>query len=388
MDVIQIVIGRFHHFHLARQLERHGLLKSIWSGYPKFKLRDEHGIPSDKIKTFPWLQTLYMGLGKFGIPSTCAIQREINWLAHETLDRRVASQIVSPGVIIGLSGSGLHSGLKMKSLGGKYICDRGSSHIQYQDRLLREESQLWGQKYLGIDPRKIEKEIREYESADFITVPSDFARNSFIELGLSPRKIVKIPYGVNLQRFAKNGSPDKNKFRILWVGNVSLQKGFLYLLEAFRQLNVVGKELMVVGRVMPEIANILKKRIIENVRFLGEITNKRLPLLYSTSNVFVLPSIQEGMGMVLGEALACGCPVIASENTGARDLFTDGSEGFVVPIREPAVIRDRLLQLAEDTELHQKMSESAMRLMKGQNGWNRYGDAFAELIRNRINEHN
>ena len=70
MKVTQITPGRFHHFHLARQLQKYDLLDSLYTGYPKFKLKDEQGIPQEKIKTFPWIQTPYMkrsllGLNKF-----------------------------------------------------------------------------------------------------------------------------------------------------------------------------------------------------------------------------------------------------------------------------------------------------------------------------------
>ena len=71
------------------------------------------------------------------------------------------------------------------------------------------------------------------------------------------------------------------------------------------------------------------------MEFLGVVGQERLAELMSTSHVMVLPSIEEGLALVQGQAMACGCPVIASTNTGAEDLFTDGVEGFVVPIRDP-----------------------------------------------------
>ena len=61
MEVIQATIGRFHHFHLARQLEKSGLLGKIYTGYPKFKLKDEQGIPAKKIVSFPWIGTYHYG---------------------------------------------------------------------------------------------------------------------------------------------------------------------------------------------------------------------------------------------------------------------------------------------------------------------------------------
>lgn len=91
--VTQISIGRFHHFHLARQLEKHGMLKEIWTGYPRFKLKSEEGIPPEKIQTFPWLQTPYMARGRLGFSMPAAVNREWEWLARVTLDAHVSRRL-------------------------------------------------------------------------------------------------------------------------------------------------------------------------------------------------------------------------------------------------------------------------------------------------------
>ncbi len=64
--------------------------------------------------------------------------------------------------------------------------------------------------------------------------------------------------------------------------------------------------------------------------------------LMSRSHVLVLPSVEEGMALVMAQAMACGCPVIATEATGAEDLFTDGVEGFIVPDRDAAALALRM----------------------------------------------
>ena len=67
----------------------------------------------------------------------------------------------------------------------------------------------------------------------------------------------------------------------------------------------------------------------------------------SSSHVLVLPSVEEGLALVQAQAMACGCPLISSTNTGGEDLFSDGVEGFLVPIRSPEAIAERLQQLAD-----------------------------------------
>src|SRR5271154_6186157 len=111
LKVTQISIGRFHHFHLARQLESFGLLERLWTGYPRFKLKDEAGICPSKIASFPWLHTLNMGWGRVPVVGKFSgLKRELNWLAHDTLDRRVAASLRDPGILIALSGQGERSG--------------------------------------------------------------------------------------------------------------------------------------------------------------------------------------------------------------------------------------------------------------------------------------
>lgn len=82
--------------------------------------------------------------------------------------------------------------------------------------------------------------------------------------------------------------------------------------------------------------------------------------------------------------MACGCPVIASRNTGAQDLITDGKEGFIFPIRDSDSIAERLQLLADNPELRSRMGHEALERIKSIGGWENYGDRmhqiFADLV--------
>ena len=380
--VCQVSIGRFHHFHLARQLEKHGLLEAIYTGYPHFKLKDEPGIPRDKVISFPWLHAPYMARGRVGLNRSAWLDRELSWWAHETLDLYVANKLRDPTILIALSGSGLYSGRKIQQLGGIHICDRGSSHIRLQEHLLTEEYQRYGTLWPGIDPRSIAKEEAEYEQANWISIPSQFCYDSFVEQGVSAAKLLKIPYGSRLERFYPEGAPNTNgdEFRILFVGAAGPRKGFIDLLAAFELLRHPGKQLILVGSLSPEAVAMLARVDQSQIIVLGSVPNAQLRRHYSEASVFVLPSIEEGFGMVVGEAMACGCPVIATTNTGASELFSDGVEGFIVPIRSPELIADRLQQLADQPELCELMGQAALARVQHLGGWDAYGDAWASLL--------
>lgn len=382
MKVTQISIGRFHHFHLARQMERFQLLEYIYTGYPSFKLNDEEGIERAKIKTFPWIHAPFMKRRLFFLDKSDWLTKTWEWIDKQTLDKYAASNINHKTILISLSGCGLEAGEKTKKLGGIFICDRGSSHIRFQNEILKEEYKKWGFKFKEIDYRVIAKEESEYALADRITVPSEFVRQSFIKMGVSESKLVKIPYGARLDRFKKVSSPKENEFRVLWVGGISIRKGFMYALEAFQKLIHTNKEFIVVGNVEKEIKAMLLNKELQNVTFMGNVDNKKLPELYSSSHVFLIASLEEGLAMVQGESLACGCPVIATENTGAADLFTNGIEGFIVPIRSPDSILEKLQLLANDDVLRKKMSNAALIKMQKIEGWDTYGENWNKLISN------
>jgi glycosyltransferase involved in cell wall biosynthesis len=375
--VVQSVHAKFHHFDLARQFHRRGWLEAIFTGYPRWKLKDE-GIPAKKIRSFPWIRTFLMAKWRYGWRSPW-LDRELDWLAAEALGSYVSSNLPECDIFIAISGAGLKPSRVAKSRGAPYICDRGSAHVHYVRQILEEEFARWGQVFPGIDPRGVRREEQEYEEADLITVPSQFAFRSYVAQGISASKLRRIPYGVELSRFRKVDSPPADRFEVLFVGAVSFQKGVPYLLEAFKQLRHSSKRLRVVGGIQEEMSRFLRGRKVEDVEFLGSVPQSSLSQIMSTSHVLVLPSIQDGFGMVLSQAMACGCPVICSTNTGGEDLLSSDLHDWIVPIRDARAITERLERLCQDRELQERLREQVQLLVAGLGGWDDYGQRFSEI---------
>lgn len=381
MDVTQVALGRFHHFHLARQLEARGRLGGIWTGYPRFKLGDEQGIPPEKIHAFPWFYVPAQLMPRLPlIGRVDAAVRAAHWAAVEALDRRVAWAMHTPTVLVGLSSGGRASGRRAQSLGGRHVCDRGSTHIRFQDAILRDEYRRWGQSFPGVDPRVIAKEEAEYAGADLITVPSDFCHRSFVEQGVAADKVRVIPYGGRLDRFKPVGEPDPQAFTVLFVGSVSIRKGLPYLLQAFARLRHPNKRLKIVGAIADDLRPLLPSLPTQGVDFLGAVPNTELAGHYSRADVMVLPSLEEGLALVMAEAMACGCPVVASENTGARNLYEDGVEGRIVEIRSTHAILQALEALADDRPGTRELGLRARKRIQSLGGYDRYGDQWAALL--------
>ena len=378
MRVVQTVFGKFHHFHLARQLHQREMLAGIFSSYPSFKLRNQ-GIPMDLVHTFPYLHMSQFAAMRYGLGGS-AFGLELSWWVALTLDGYVADRLPDCDVFIGISGSGLKTGRLAQKRGGKYICDRGSSHIRYTNEILTEEYRRWGQEFEGVYHKHLTREEHEYDQADLITVPSKFARRTYIEMGVPPEKLRHVAYGADLSRFSKVADPPVDSFEVLCVGHIAFQKGVPYLLEAFEKFRHPRKRLTMVGAVAPEMEQFLKGKQWEHVEFLGNVPHARMKDVMSRSHVVVFPSINDGFGMVIGEAMACGCPVISSENSGGMDLIKDGHEGYVVPIRDSASITDRLEQLAQDPVLRETMGVRSLERVASIGGWDTYGRNYVAVL--------
>lgn len=385
MRIVQAVFGVFHHFELARELERRGHLSKIYSTFPWQRLKRE-GLARNLVGTFPWIHTPEMLLRRAGVHNTWVLDQVsyANALAFDVWTSQQLRNKETPDVLIAISGACLQTGREIQQRGGLLICDRGSSHQRYQEQMVQQEYKRWGVTRAVTDIRDIVREEKIYEIADAITVPSSFAARSFIESGLPPEKIHRIPYGVRLESFSRIAEPPVDRFEVLFAGSVGLRKGFPYLLEAFAMLRHPAKRLRVAGAMHPDMKTVLNRLPLDRVEFLGAVPQQRLVELMSTSHVMVLPSLEEGLALVQGQALACGCPVLCSTNTGGEDLFTDGVEGFIVPIRDSQALTDGMQQLADDPDLRVRMSEAALQRVRSIGGWADYGDQWETLLRNMV----
>jgi glycosyltransferase involved in cell wall biosynthesis len=150
---------------------------------------------------------------------------------------------------------------------------------------------------------------------------------------------------------------------VLFVGRLVYYKGLEYLIEAMGQLP--GIQLVVVGRGPMEkkykaLAQKLGQR--ERIHFLGRVDDKQLKAFHIASRCFALPSIfrSEAFGMVLGEAMSYGTPVISTElGTGTSYINRDGETGFVVPPADPGALAEKISLLCRDRQLRSALGENA-----------------------------
>ncbi len=372
---MRVCIGsgsRFWAFDLARQMHRLGHLARLYTAIPRGMVDT---LLRGKVSTFPWLMAPSVALARL---CRTAVPREIDWMVTSTFGSWVARRLEACDVFHSISGYGLRAHrVARQRYGALTVCDRGSSHILYQDEILAEEHSLWKVPYRRIDPRVVDRELREYEECGLITVPSDFAYRTFIEKGVAKEKLRLVPYGVDLSLFRPVPKRDK-VFRVIYVGALSLRKGIPYLLQAVEALGLPGFELWLIGGLEPHIKPILQKHA-GSFRYLGAVPRTKLFSYYSQGSVFVMASVEEGLALVQAQAMACGLPVVATTNTGAWSLFTDGREGFIVPIRDPEAIREKIVYLYEHPDLRDAMAQAARERVQHLGGWDDYGSSMLSV---------
>ena len=368
----------FHTFDLARQMHRLGFLNRLYTGYPRWKIE---ALPASLIETFPWLFVPLAGADRIGWQVSSL---SLNRLKIRTFDSWLARKLAPCEVFHCLSsfGTATHRVAKQR-YGAITVCDRGSSHIRHQEAVLREEFDLRGVRWAGIDPWIIEREIQEYELCDLIFVPSEFARKTFVERGVPAAKLRVNPFGVDLQKFRKISKTD-DVFRVLYVGALSFRKGVAYLLDAIDRVKLPKFEVWLIGPLGSEVAPLLQK-FQTRVRCFGTIARSELYKFYSQASVLVVPSLEEGLALVQAQAMACGVPIIATTNAGAEDLFTDGVEGFIIASRSPEAIREKLEFLYSNPGARNAMADATLRRVGSIGGWNSYGKRSLDLYRSALN---
>lgn len=225
---------------------------------------------------------------------------------------------------------------------------------------------------------------RELERADLIIVQSDFARDSMMQNGIPGEKVFVNPMGVDTSIF-KQRVQVPTRPRFVCVGTICVRKGHPYLFRAFQQVKAAlpGAELVCVGDYKRDFRH-------ERPRWEGTFTHHprlsqpQIAELFQTATAFVFPSQEEGIARAQIEALAAGLPVIGAYTAGTTTLVTDGVEGFVPPGRDPAKLAERMLQLARDPELNQRMGEAAYRKGAVSNTWQDYGDRLLAEYERRL----
>ncbi|MBD2451089.1 glycosyltransferase family 4 protein [Nostoc sp. FACHB-152] len=242
--------------------------------------------------------------------------------------------------------------------GMKTLLDCHQVHPDFLDRVIAEAAtDLNITLPENIDtPTWRKQKLQEFELADFLLVISEPQKRSFLEAGFAANKIEEITLWADTNLFYPPPAPitnNSNVLRVLFVGGLCLRKGVPYLLQAI-ELCGSGVELTLIGAKTSEITQFLEKAE-GKFNYVPTMTKAQLREYYWQSDVLVLPSLIDTFGWVAMEAMACGLPVIVSENCGVPVP----DENWRVPIMNAEAIAQKLLMLRDNREYCASLGEIA-----------------------------
>lgn len=226
--------------------------------------------------------------------------------------------------------------------------------------------------------QKIARKTAELEAADLIVCPSQFVLETLPENARRKKRCIVAEFGTpEIAVPPRQKRTSAGKLRVLFAGSMSQRKGLGDLFAAMKSLRRSDVELVVMGS--PQAPMSFYRS--EYADFIYEPTrpHREVLKLMASCDVLCLPSIVEGRALVQQEAMACGLPVIATLNAGASDLVIDGVSGFLVPIRSPAVLAEKLSWMADHREATYRMGLTAQTMAR-QVTWVRYGEKILRAM--------
>lgn len=368
MSALKVAIavhGRYHAFDLARGLYQKDQLVQIATTYPRLAARRflPRGVPIRSASRFEIWRRLAsrwslvpradpgvsVGFGKF-VART--LPNDANLLVGWSSTMREA---IGPA----------------HRLGMKVCIERGSTHILHQVRVLREAAEQSGVSDSGTPTEIIDRELWEYDKADAIALPTQYSASTFVAHGIAADKLIVNPYGVDPSAFNPLLEPRVGPCRILFAGSVGVRKGIPDLLKAFGNM-APGTELHLAGPLEPGIDKLIAGYRNPRLVVHGPLPFPRLRELYRSSNIFCLPSIEEGLAQVLLQAMASGLPVVTTKIAGGEELLPDDKAGLIVPSGDPDALAIALSSLASDPERAWKMGCNARRRIETTFRWSHY----------------
>lgn len=338
------------------------------------------------MRTYPWREVARMVAGRLAADE---LRRDqiFHW-ALEGFDGWVARQMKPPvEMVYAYETQCLKTFTAARAAGIKTVLDLPSPEHDYVENLLHEEYAKFPglltpakEHFRTLQAERTARRHREFELADVVVANSSFTAKTWAESGLDGSKIHIVPLGGPAPDLggAEGGSRGKGPLRLVWAGTFSVRKGAHYLLEAWRQWNPGAAAVLdVYGTVALPPA--LLKDLPPNIVMHGPVNRERVLEEFLCSDLLIFPTLCDGFGLVVPEALSKGLPVLTTTRAGAADLIRDGENGVLVE----AGSADDLLRGLAWAESHRQrlasMRTAALETAKSHQ-WQDYRIRLAEIL--------
>lgn len=376
------VCGIFHYRKYIGELARHGCVQQFIYSHRVSTTAKSLGLERGQATNLWLKEYLYRSAMSF---TRGGLRNTIDDFSHQVWDAGVARRLGACDIFHGMvHGSLVESFQRARTLGLVALGEPVNSHPAVLQEIVEAEHEV-----LRIPPpaapRNANGILAELPLCDFLVVGSRLIRDSYTSQGFPAERIFVIPYAIDSQRFRPLSPKEKlttrdKRFRVICVAQIVPRKGIHYLLEAWSRLGLspTEAELVLVGQASPGMEGVLRKYA-GQFTHIQSVPHDRLRLEYGRADVFVLPSVEDGFGYVVTEAMGCGLPVITTSAAGAADVVQDGISGFVVPPRSAEALADRLDRLRADQSLRESMGQANLRAAQAARTWSTYANELAGL---------
>lgn len=392
MRVNVAVCGVFHHRKYIGELSKRGVLAAFYYSHRRATDAAALGMLPERdgggrAENLWAKEYLYRGVSKV---LGGKMAERIGPMTHDLWEGQMMRRWAECDVFhLMLHGTGLNALRMAKRKGTRTLGEPVNAHPLVLGRMMEAEHRL-----LGIAPpppmRKSERRlVEEISECDALLVASAWIKRSFVEEGYPADKIHVLPYATDPVHFFPLTAEEKAKavgsdrrFRVLCVAQLVPRKGQHHLLEAWKRLALPADEaeLVIVGRMSAEMQGVMEKYR-GLYTYLPSVAHEALRFEYGRADVFVLPSVEDGFGLVAVEAMGCGVPVITTTNAGVADVVEDGRSGFVVPAGSPDALADRIGRMFRDRSLGAAMGARSLELSRTTLSWGQYVDGLVEIYR-------
>ncbi len=393
--------GKQHSYHVARSLHELGLLERFYtSSYitqrwlqelilrrnnQYWSRRFESGLSGKYVEAnwrFELREILYSKL--FGQSSKTIHAVYDRDMAFDRFMARRMNQL-SGSIFWGFQGSCHDSLIAAKAAGKKTICELSTAHAPAAIKILGEEKALlpeWADSFdnLEFPDRYCERLCKEPELADFVIGASRFTLETLRQSGIGESRMRYLPLGFDASSvpYSPRSIKKTKPLRLLYAGRITQRKGIHYLLESMKELQREGVELHIIGHLQGKGDGL---KAFDNLYTRhSPVSQSELFKRYSEYDALVLPSVFEGFGLVIVEALAAGLPVITTPHTMGPELIVDDHNGYLVPVRDSRAITQAVLRLSQKSiEQREQMSRNA-RASALNYSWNAYTQRLKHLM--------
>jgi glycosyltransferase involved in cell wall biosynthesis len=332
-----------HLYPLALELHQLSALGCYYSGYPEWKLAPPPGLP---VRTHSFRTTVVYGALKY-IPAVLrpSPRSLFLWQDHG-FDAWVGRALAECDFFHAMPGQALRGFERAQKLGVRTVLNHATGPVREWVRIMEPEYQRVGMRLADVcpyDDAYFAREAQEYALADFHCAASTVVRDQLIALGISQDKIWLAGYGADPAIFHTRGRVVPDKFRIVFAGQIGLRKGLRTLLETLEQCDRADWEMHYFGGVAPEAEHDLAAYKGPTPIFQhGSVSQPQLAEALRQASVLVLPSLEEGFGLVVPQALNCGVPCIVSDRVGGKDLVRQRENGSIFPCGDPEALAGEL----------------------------------------------